>query len=139
MSNIGNLSNRIVKIKELNSSFVQLRFDEMQDSQDALSSLKRALQVERAGWQYDFMVKIGRKSKYDFFFQEIGSNTLVLDSGILEIPPIQEILQLEISEQEDNPEIDEYLEDILESDILPFPPYPGLNSPWEPLRISHPF
>lgn len=124
MNNIGNLSNRIVKIKELNSSFVQLRFDEMQDSQDALSSLKRALQVERAGWQYDFMVKIGRKSKYDFFFQEIGSNTLVLDSGILEIPPIQEILQLEIPEQEDNPEIDEYLEDILESDILPFPPYP---------------
>ena len=129
MSNIGNANgggNGLVKIKTLNSSFVQLNFNEMEASQNALKTLKQTLQVERAGWQYDYMVKIGRKSKYDVFYQEYGENTLVLDSGLLDLPPVQEILQLQASETEDNPErvmIDEYLEDILESDILPFAPY----------------
>lgn len=128
MSNIGNEIIRVprspfAKLKFLNSSFVQLNFNEMEASQNALKTLKQTLQVERAGWQYDYMVKIGRKSKYDMFYQEYGENTLVLDSGLLDLPPIQEILQLQASETEDNPEIDEYLEDILESDILPFAPY----------------
>lgn len=128
MSNIGNEIIRVprspfAKLKFLNSSFVQLNFNEMEASQNALKTLKQTLQVERAGWQYDYMVKIGRKSKYDVFYQEYGENTLVLDSGLLDLPPIQEILQLQASETEDNPEIDEYLEDILESDILPFAPY----------------
>ena len=120
MSNIGNVGNGLVKIKTLNSSFVQLNFNAMEASQNALKTLKQTLQVERAGWQYDYMVKIGRKSKYDVFYQEYGENTLVLDSGLLEIPPVQDILQLKEPEIEDNPEIDGYLEDILESDILPF-------------------
>nr|DAJ72910.1 MAG TPA: DNA helicase [Caudoviricetes sp.]DAX96127.1 MAG TPA: DNA helicase [Bacteriophage sp.] len=126
MSNIGDVNgggNGLVRIKTLNSSFVQLNFNEMEASQNALKTLKQTLQVERAGWQYDYMVKIGRKSKYDVFYQEYGENTLVLDSGLLDLPPVQEILQLQASETEDNPEIDEYLEDILESDILPFAPY----------------
>lgn len=126
MSNIGNGGNGLVKIKTLNSSFVQLNFNALKTSQNALKTLKQTLQVERAGWQYDYMVKIGRKSKYDVFYQEYGENTLVLDSGLLDLPPVQEILQLKESEIEDNPErvmIDEYLEDILESDILPFAPY----------------
>ena len=120
MSNIGS---GLVRIKTLNSSFVQLNFNEMEASQNALKTLKQTLQVERAGWQYDYMVKIGRKSKYDVFYQEYGENTLVLDSGLLEIPPVRDILQLNEPEVSDNPEIDEYLEDILESDILPFAPY----------------
>lgn len=128
MSNIGNEIIRVprspfAKLKFLNSSFVQLNFNEMEASQNALKTLKQTLQVERAGWQYDYMVKIGRKSKYDVFYQEFGDYTLVLDSGLLDLPPIQEILQLQASETEDNPEVDEYLEDILESDILPFAPY----------------
>lgn len=128
MSNIGNEIIRVprspfAKLKFLNSSFVQLNFNEMEASQNALKTLKQTLQVERAGWQYDYMVKIGRKSKYDVFYQEYGENTLVLDSGLLDLPPIQEILQLNELETSDNPEIDEYLEDILESDILPFAPY----------------
>lgn len=131
MSNIGNEIIRVprspfAKLKFLNSSFVQLNFNEMEASQNALKTLKQTLQVERAGWQYDYMVKIGRKSKYDVFYQEFGDYTLVLDSGLLDLPLIQEILQLQASEIEDNPErvmIDEYLEDILESDILPFAPY----------------
>lgn len=128
MSNIGNVESHsphspFAKLKFLNSSFVQLNFNEMEASQNALKTLKQTLQVERAGWQYDYMVKIGRKSKYDVFYQEYGENTLVLDSGLLDLPPVQEILQLQASETEDNPEIDEYLEDILESDILPFAPY----------------
>lgn len=123
MSNIGK---GLVRIKTLNSSFVQLNFNEMEASQNALKTLKQTLQVERAGWRYDYMVKIGRKSKYDVFYQEYGENTLVLDSGLLDLPPVQEILQLKEPETSDNPEqvmIDEYLEDILESDILPFAPY----------------
>ena len=128
MSNIGNEIIRVprspfAKLKFLNSSFVQLNFNEMEASQNALKTLKQTLQVERAGWQYDYMVKIGRKSKYDVFYQEYGENTLVLDSGLLEIPPVRDILQLNEPEVSDNPEIDEYLEDILESDILPFAPY----------------
>ena len=121
MSNIGNRG--LVQIKRLNSSYVQLNFNEMESSQTALKTLKLTLQVERAGWQYDYMVKIGRKSKYDLFYQEFGDNTLVLDSGLLEIPPVREILQLPDLETEDDLSIDEYLEDILESDILPFVPY----------------
>ncbi len=128
MSNIGNVESHslhspFAKLKFLNSSFVQLNFNEMEASQNALKTLKQTLQVERAGWQYDYMVKIGRKSKYDVFYQEYGENTLVLDSGLLEIPPVRDILQLQEPEVSDNPEIDEYLEDILESDILPFAPY----------------
>lgn len=128
MSNIGNEIIRVprspfAKLKFLNSSFVQLNFNEMEASQNALKTLKQTLQVERAGWQYDYMVKIGRKSKYDVFYQEYGENTLVLDSGLLDLPPVQEILQLKESEIQDDPKIDEYLEDILESDILPFAPY----------------
>ena len=118
-----NINNSLVSIKELNSSFVQLNFNEMSASQNALRILKQTLQVERAGWQYDYMVKMGRKSKYDVFYQEFGENTLVLDSGILEIPPVQEILNLNLPEIEENPEVDEYLEEILDSEILPFPPY----------------
>ena len=117
------MGNGIVRIKTLNSSFVQLNFNEMEASQNALKTLKQTLQVERAGWQYDYMVKIGRKSKYDAFYQEYGENALVLDSGLLDLPPVQDILQLKEPEVPDNPEIDEYLEDILESDILPFAPY----------------
>lgn len=128
MSNIGRVElhsphSPFAKLKFLNSSFVQLNFNEMEASQNALKTLKQTLQVERAGWQYDYMVKIGRKSKYGVFYQEYGENTLVLDSGLLDLPPIQEILQLNEPEVSDNPEIDEYLEDILESDILPFAPY----------------
>lgn len=131
MSNIGNVESHsphspFAKLKFLNSSFVQLNFNELESSENAMRALKQTLQVERAGWQYDYMVKIGRKSKYDKFYQEFGDCTLVLDSGLLEIPPVRDILQLEESEEpeiEDNPEIDEYLEDILESDILPFAPY----------------
>ncbi len=121
MSSIGNQG--LVQIKRLNSSYVQLNFNEMESSQTALKTLKLTLQVERAGWQYDYMVKIGRKSKYDLFYQEFGENALVLDSGLLEIPPVREILQLPDLETEDDPSIGEYLEDILESDILPFAPY----------------
>lgn len=128
MSNIGNVESHslhspFAKLKFLNSSFVQLNFNEMEASQNALKTLKQTLQVERAGWQYDYMVKIGRKSKYDVFYQEFGDYTLVLDSGLLEIPPVRDILQLNEPEVSDNPEIDEYLEDILESDVLPFAPY----------------
>ena len=72
MSNIGNEIIRVprspfAKLKFLNSSFVQLNFNEMEASQNALKTLKQTLQVEREGWQYDYMVKIGRKSKYDVF------------------------------------------------------------------------
>ena len=131
MSNIGRveLHSPFAKLKFLNSSFVQLNFNELESSENAMRALKQTLQVERAGWQYDYMVKIGRKSKYDKFYQEFGDCTLVLDSGLLEIPPVRDILQLEMLEEpeiEDDPvsaEIDEYLEDILESDILPFAPY----------------
>lgn len=131
MSNIGNVESHsphspFAKLKFLNSSFVQLNFNELESSENAMNLLKRTLQVERAGWQYDYMVKIGRKSKYDKFYQEFGDYTLVLDSGLLEIPPVRDILQLNEPEIPVNSEqvmIDEYLEDILESDVLPFAPY----------------
>ena len=129
MSNIGDfrvprsLHSPFAKLKFLNSSFVQLNFNELESSENAMNLLKQTLQVERAGWQYDYMVKIGRKSKYDKFYQEFGDYTLVLDSGLLEIPPVRDILQLNEPEISDNPEVDEYLEDILESDVLPFAPY----------------
>lgn len=81
--------------------------------------LKQILAIERPGWQYDYLVKIGKKSKYDFHFHETERG-FVVASGILEIPPVREILGL--PDLEEIPVTGE-LTKFVESLPLPYEPY----------------
>lgn len=114
----------LVKIKELNSSFTQLIFNESAKSQQAMGNLHKTLEIERDGWMFDYLVKIGRKSKYDRFYEMVGANIMLVNSGILDLPPIREILDLEKVELSEDTEISEFLENLLKQQILPFDPYP---------------
>lgn len=115
----------LVKLKELNSSFTQMNFNETTESQGAKKQLCQTLMIERPGWQYDYLVKIGKKSKYDLFYNKVSDNTIIVNTGVLEVPPIREFLGLpEMHEQETPDEVDTFLEHITESGVIPFDPYP---------------
>lgn len=111
-------SQEFCSIKQLDTSYTELRFFADPKSQQRKEMLKQTLSIERPDWRFDYLVKIGRKSKYDFHFIESG-NSLVISSGILEIPPVREILNLE--QLQEQPQ--ENFEDFLESLDLPFKPY----------------
>lgn len=119
-----------MKLIPLDTSFTKLVFDQSSKERLMLETLQRTLRVERPGWQYDWLVKIGKKSKYDNCFTQVDDSTIVVNSGILEIPPVQDIMENCVPETPadfaigDIADIDEFLEDLLESETLPFAPYP---------------
>lgn len=59
--------------------------------------LKQILTIEKEGAHFDYMIRIGRKPRYDYYYTDCDDGILVA-SGIFELPPIQEALDLEPSE-----------------------------------------
>lgn len=52
------------------------------------------LTLEKDGWQYDYLVRIGRADKYQYHYQRIDGGIRVAN-GILELPQVREILGLD--------------------------------------------
>lgn len=109
-------------IKELNTSYTQITAYGSQEQQ-RLDELKQILKAERDGWRFDYLVRIGRRSKYDYFYEETTSCTIVVNSGVLEIPVVRDLLGLPELNSSTDEEVEEFLESILQEDVLPFAPY----------------
>lgn len=112
----------MIKVKELNTSHSVVSFI---NEESAKKQLIQTLSIEREGWQFDYLVKIGRKSKYDFHFSELPNGDLLVNSGILEIPPIREILQLpDITKDEERYKFNEkVVTTLIENCNLPYEVY----------------
>lgn len=111
-----------MQFQQLDNSFTKITFDNTSKDQSIMTSFKKSLTLERPGWQYDFQIKIGRASKYEVFYQQLDANTLVVSSGILDLPPIRQVLDLDIQEPQDT-NTQEFV-DMLDSLNLAFEPYP---------------
>lgn len=111
-----------MKIERINESHSIIRPDPPGNPRDGdkLDTLRKILRAERDGWAFDYMVRIGRRDKYDYFFEDTG-DSLVLMNGLLEIPPIREVLGL--SESLTMPLLDDKIQKVFDSIDLPFEPY----------------
>lgn len=103
-----------MELIKLNNSQTQITA-----SAERLDYLENILRVERDGWQFDYMVKIGRRSKYETFFNRVSPEIMVIDNGFLELPPIRDALGL--PELPTPPDVE--LAEFVCSLDLPFPPY----------------
>lgn len=90
----------MTKIEKIDNSFSLIRADDKR-----LNAVMKMLSVEKENWQYDYLIRIGRVSKYRYYFENYGEFIKVAN-GVLEIPPIRETLGLPESE---------YLEDFYEA------------------------
>lgn len=113
-----------MEIKHIDKSFVHL-FAEGPEDQQTLKKLKTILRTERDGWQFDYMVKIGRASKYDFHYKELDDNTLRIASGLLEIPAVAATLNIPVTADQpiDYSEAMKQMDLVIDTIDLPFYPY----------------
>lgn len=81
-----------MRLTKLDNSFTSI-FPESPKDIDRLEMLKDVLRIEKPGWQFDFLIRIGRADKYEYFYAETEDGLRVA-SGVLELPEIREILGL---------------------------------------------
>lgn len=70
-----------MKIVKLNESFSEVHADTK-----TIDKLENLLKVERDGWQFEYLVKIGAKSKYDYYSERIADDCMVVNNGHLQLP-----------------------------------------------------
>lgn len=113
-----------MKIETIGSSFTHITPESPNDER-TLKQLKNLLRTERDGWRFDYMVKIGRASKYDFHYEEIDQNTLRIATGLLEIPAVNLLLNPTdtVRTEIDYSALEREIREVIETSRLPFEPY----------------
>lgn len=114
-----------MKIETIGNSFTHIT-PESNNDERTLKQLKNLLRTERDGWRFDYMVKIGRASKYDFHYEEIDQNALRIASGLLEIPAVNLLLNPTdtVRPEIDYSALEREIREVIETCGLPFEPYP---------------
>lgn len=110
-----------MKIKHIDNSYVTLTAENSKDY-NTIEHIKQILTLEKDNWRFNYMIRIGRESKYIFHYENIDDG-IKFASGILEIPEIREYLNLPDLDNDLNPEIEQEIDDIIESCNLPYDVY----------------
>lgn len=89
-----------------------------------LEALKATLSLEKENWQFDYLIRIGRVSRYETFYEPY-ENGIKVATGILEMTGILENLNIEIPEflptpGDKDPEIEGIIDSIIKDMNLPF-------------------
>lgn len=79
-----------MRIEKINNSYTEV-YGDLSDPK--IKHLTKMLTLEKDGWQFDYLVRIGRADKFQYHFERT-KNGIRVASGILELPYVREVLDL---------------------------------------------